>query len=72
MENSDGLVVSDGTWTYKIPTIDNIPKQFNIKLMKSGHHEKRVLSSKGSNVPLCTVTLLSVPTSMTEVFANFV
>ena len=52
VENSDGLVVSDGTWTYKIPTIDNIPKQFNIKLMKSGHHEKRVLSSKGINVPL--------------------
>ncbi|KAJ8458929.1 hypothetical protein OPV22_031855 [Ensete ventricosum] len=51
VENSDGLVVSDGTWTYKIPTVDTIPKQFNVKLMKSGHHEKRVLSSKASGEP---------------------
>ncbi|XP_042463038.1 indole-3-acetaldehyde oxidase-like [Zingiber officinale] len=51
VENSDGLVVSDGTWTYKIPTVDTIPKQFNVKLMKSGHHEKRLLSSKASGEP---------------------
>ncbi|KAG6530876.1 hypothetical protein ZIOFF_004638 [Zingiber officinale] len=51
VENSDGLVVSDSTWTYKIPTIDTIPKQFNVKLMKSGHHEKRLLSSKASGEP---------------------
>ncbi|RVW19333.1 Abscisic-aldehyde oxidase [Vitis vinifera] len=29
--NSDGLVVTEGTWTYKIPTIDTIPKQFNVE-----------------------------------------
>ncbi|WOL15296.1 indole-3-acetaldehyde oxidase-like isoform X4 [Canna indica] len=51
VQNSDGLVVSDGTWTYKIPTVDTIPKQFNVKLLKSGHHEKRVLSSKASGEP---------------------
>jgi hypothetical protein len=45
--NSDGLLVSDGTWTYKIPTVDTIPKQFNVKLLNSGFHKKRVLSSKG-------------------------
>uniref|UniRef100_I1Q8B1 Aldehyde oxidase n=2 Tax=Oryza glaberrima TaxID=4538 RepID=I1Q8B1_ORYGL len=49
--NSDGLVVSDGTWTYKIPTVDTIPKQFNVKLLNSGVHKKRVLSSKASGEP---------------------
>ncbi|KAG6482122.1 hypothetical protein ZIOFF_058753 [Zingiber officinale] len=51
VENSDGLVVSDGTWTYKIPTIDTIPKHFNVKLLSSRHHQKRVLSSKASGEP---------------------
>ena len=45
--NSEGLVVTEGTWTYKIPTIDTIPKQFNVEILNSGHHTKRVLSSKG-------------------------
>ncbi|KAK3124513.1 hypothetical protein QOZ80_7BG0587630 [Eleusine coracana subsp. coracana] len=49
--NPDGLVVSDGTWTYKIPTLDTIPKQFNIELLNSGFHKKRVLSSKASGEP---------------------
>ncbi|KAK9175347.1 hypothetical protein WN944_027353 [Citrus x changshan-huyou] len=49
--NSDGLVVSEGTWTYKIPTIDTIPKQFNVEILNSGHHQKRVLSSKASGEP---------------------
>ncbi|XP_058105796.1 indole-3-acetaldehyde oxidase-like isoform X2 [Magnolia sinica] len=44
--NSDGLVISDGTWTYKIPSVDTIPKEFNVELLNSGHHKKRVLSSK--------------------------
>ncbi|KAJ1287856.1 hypothetical protein BS78_02G042800 [Paspalum vaginatum] len=49
--NSDGLLISDGTWTYKIPTVDTIPKQFNVKLLNSGPHKKRVLSSKASGEP---------------------
>ncbi|VAH46287.1 unnamed protein product [Triticum turgidum subsp. durum] len=49
--NTDGLVVSDGTWTYKIPTVDTIPKQFNVELRNSGFHKKRVLSSKASGEP---------------------
>jgi len=48
LSNSDGLVVSDGTWTYKVPTVDTIPKKFNVEILNSGHHQKRVLSSKGS------------------------
>ncbi|XP_042416510.1 indole-3-acetaldehyde oxidase-like isoform X5 [Zingiber officinale] len=50
-ENSDGLVISDGTWSYKIPSIDTIPKHFNIRVMNSGHHKDRVLSSKASGEP---------------------
>ncbi|KAA8544404.1 hypothetical protein F0562_022416 [Nyssa sinensis] len=51
LANSDGLVIVDGTWTYKIPTIDTIPKQFNVEILNSGHHKKRVLSSKASGEP---------------------
>ncbi|KAG9445197.1 hypothetical protein H6P81_016537 [Aristolochia fimbriata] len=47
--NLEGLVVSEGTWTYKIPTVDNIPRQFHVELLNSGHHQNRVLSSKGSS-----------------------
>ncbi|KAJ7960370.1 putative Aldehyde oxidase [Quillaja saponaria] len=51
LTNSDGLVVAEGTWTYKIPTIDTIPKHFNVEILSSGHHQKRVLSSKASGEP---------------------
>lgn len=51
LTNEDGLMVSNSTWTYKIPTIDTIPQNFNIHLLNSGHHEKRVLSSKTSGEP---------------------
>ncbi|KAJ0616360.1 putative aldehyde oxidase [Helianthus annuus] len=51
LTNSDGMVVVDGTWTYKIPTIDTIPKQLNVQILNSGHHKKRVLSSKASGEP---------------------
>ncbi|CAH2065523.1 unnamed protein product, partial [Thlaspi arvense] len=49
--DSEGLVVTDGTWTYKIPTIDTIPRRFNVEILNSGCHEKRVLSSKASGEP---------------------
>ncbi|KDP42926.1 hypothetical protein JCGZ_23868 [Jatropha curcas] len=49
--NSDGLVIEEGTWTYKIPTIDTIARQFNVEILNSGHHQKRVLSSKASGEP---------------------
>jgi xanthine dehydrogenase molybdopterin-binding subunit B len=57
--NSDGLVVHDGTWTYKIPTVDTIPKQFNVELVNSAREQRRVLSSKGE-VFLETVSTSSV------------
>ncbi|KAK9734655.1 hypothetical protein RND81_04G155000 [Saponaria officinalis] len=51
LTNSEGLVIADSTWTYKIPTIDTIPRQLNVEIMNSGHHQKRVLSSKASGEP---------------------
>ncbi|XP_058105792.1 indole-3-acetaldehyde oxidase-like isoform X2 [Magnolia sinica] len=51
LTNSDGLVVSDGTWTYKVPTIDTIPKEFNVEILNSGHHKNHLLSSKASGEP---------------------
>ncbi|KAK1434885.1 hypothetical protein QVD17_00639 [Tagetes erecta] len=51
LTNSDGLVIADGTWTYKIPTIDTIPKQLNVQILNSGYHKNRVLSSKASGEP---------------------
>ncbi|KAJ0241639.1 Indole-3-acetaldehyde oxidase [Hirschfeldia incana] len=49
--NSEGLLVTDSTWTYKIPTVDTIPRRFNVEMLNSGRHEKRVLSSKASGEP---------------------
>ncbi|KAK7300354.1 hypothetical protein RJT34_11198 [Clitoria ternatea] len=49
--NHDGMVLQDGTWNYKIPTIDTIPKQFNVQILNTGHHQQRVLSSKASGEP---------------------
>ncbi|CAN4119107.1 unnamed protein product [Withania somnifera] len=51
LTNEGGLMVSDSTWTYKIPTIDTIPQNFSVHLVNSGHHKKRVLSSKASGEP---------------------
>ncbi|KAF2299837.1 hypothetical protein GH714_004282 [Hevea brasiliensis] len=39
--NSDGLSNAEGTWTYKIPTLDTIPKQFNVEILNSRHHQNR-------------------------------
>lgn len=43
-----GLVVQQGTWDYKIPTVDTIPRHFNVEILNTGHHKDRVLSSKGT------------------------
>ncbi|CAG7870145.1 unnamed protein product [Brassica rapa] len=49
--DSEGLLLTDSTWTYKIPTVDTIPRQFNVEILNSGRHEKCVLSSKASGEP---------------------
>ncbi|KAF0908662.1 hypothetical protein E2562_027223 [Oryza meyeriana var. granulata] len=49
--NSEGLVISNSTWDYKIPSVDTIPKQFNAEVLNTGYHKHRVLSSKASGEP---------------------
>lgn len=61
--NAEGLLISDSTWTYKIPTIDTIPKQFNVEVLSSGHHKNRVLSSKGISKTFYVVDIPSCNTS---------
>ncbi|KAM3303274.1 aldehyde oxidase 4 [Capsicum chacoense] len=51
LTNEDGLMVTNSTWTYHIPTIDTIPKRLNVRVLNSGHHKKRILSSKASGEP---------------------
>ncbi|KAF3661702.1 hypothetical protein FXO37_12802 [Capsicum annuum] len=53
--NEDGLMVSNSTWMYKIPTI---PQNFNVQVLNSGHHKKRVLSSK--SIILSSFTFISL------------
>lgn len=48
LTNSDGLAVTNSTWNYKIPTVDTIPKEFNVELFNSPHNKNRILSSKGA------------------------
>ncbi|XP_057820300.2 indole-3-acetaldehyde oxidase isoform X2 [Cryptomeria japonica] len=49
--DKNGKLVSDGTWTYKVPTIDTIPQKFNVELLNSPLHQARILSSKASGEP---------------------
>ncbi|KAF8655092.1 hypothetical protein HU200_061223 [Digitaria exilis] len=49
--NSDGLMISNSTWDYKIPSVDIIPKKFNAEILNTGYHKNRVLSSKASGEP---------------------
>ncbi|PIN02954.1 Xanthine dehydrogenase [Handroanthus impetiginosus] len=51
LSNKDGLVITDSTWTYRIPTVDTIPKEFNVELLNSEHHRNRILSSKATGEP---------------------
>uniref|UniRef100_A0A7N0USU0 indole-3-acetaldehyde oxidase n=2 Tax=Kalanchoe fedtschenkoi TaxID=63787 RepID=A0A7N0USU0_KALFE len=51
LSGADETVIADGTWNYKIPTVDTIPKKLNVEIVNSGNHKKRVLSSKASGEP---------------------
>ncbi|GJN12246.1 hypothetical protein PR202_ga30541 [Eleusine coracana subsp. coracana] len=51
LTNKDGLMISNSTWDYKIPSVDTIPKQFNAEVLNTGYHKHRVLSSKASGEP---------------------
>ncbi|KAF3680585.1 hypothetical protein FXO38_02229 [Capsicum annuum] len=51
LTNEDGLMVTNSTWTYHKPTIDTTPKRLNVRVLNSGHHKKRIISSKASGEP---------------------
>ncbi|KAL3677014.1 hypothetical protein R1sor_026962 [Riccia sorocarpa] len=46
--DENGVLITNGTWTYKPPTIDNIPHQFNVELLNSAADSNRFLSAKGA------------------------
>ena len=50
LTNEEGLMTTNSTWDYKIPSLDNVPKKFNARVLNTGHHPDRVLSSKGNVV----------------------
>jgi abscisic-aldehyde oxidase len=55
--NSDGLMISNSTWDYKIPSVDIIPNQFHAEVLNTGYHKNRVLSSKGSHFSYSLIAL---------------
>eukprot|EP00897_Mesotaenium_endlicherianum_P007758 jgi/Mesen1/700/ME000109S_10923 len=49
--DAGGKLLSDGTWDYKIPSYDTIPRQLSVELLHGAPHRKGVLSSKASGEP---------------------
>lgn len=45
--DADGVCLSDGTWTYKIPSADSIPRDFRVELLGNASNDKGILGSKG-------------------------
>lgn len=46
-----GKLLSDSTWTYKIPTAADIPRRFNVTFLQDSPHIRSVMSSKASGEP---------------------
>lgn len=57
VETENGRELADGTWGYKVPTIDTIPKRLHVELFNSPALQERVLSSKGK-MPMACVRYL--------------
>ncbi|KAL3677013.1 hypothetical protein R1sor_026961 [Riccia sorocarpa] len=49
--DENGVLITNGTWTYKPPTTDNIPHQFNVELLNTAVDPSRILSSKSAGEP---------------------
>lgn len=49
-----GRLVSDGTWEYKPPSFDTIPRELNVYMLEDSENRPGILSSKGllTSVPL--------------------
>ncbi|KAK9835884.1 hypothetical protein WJX74_010187 [Apatococcus lobatus] len=46
-----GRLLTDSTWTYKIPTAPCVPSQFNVSFLKDSPNEHGVMSSKACGEP---------------------
>lgn len=51
VEPETGKLLSDSTWTYKIPTAADIPRNFNVTFLKNSPKIHSVMSSKASGEP---------------------
>ncbi|KAI5083886.1 hypothetical protein GOP47_0000055 [Adiantum capillus-veneris] len=47
----NGVLLTNGTWTYKPPTVDNIPRKFHVEMISGAARQNRVLSSKACGEP---------------------
>jgi len=49
--SSKGVVYTRGPGTYKIPSADDVPREFNVKLLKGSSNKKAIFSSKAVGEP---------------------
>lgn len=58
--NEQGVLTTGTTWDYKVPTVDAVPRSFNVHLLERAPHARGVLSSKAVGEPplLLAVTAL--------------
>ena len=55
-----GAQAHDGTWEYKIPTVQDIPRIFNVELIQNDKFADGIMSSKASGEPpLCVAPCLT-------------
>ncbi|KAK9842187.1 hypothetical protein WJX84_005055 [Apatococcus fuscideae] len=58
-----GRLLTDSTWTYKIPTAPCVPSQFNVSFLKDSPNEHGVMSSKACGEP----SLMLAPATVARV-----
>ena len=51
VHSPDGVLLTQGPGTYKIPAFGDIPREFNVALLKGSSNPKAVYSSKGIGEP---------------------
>ncbi|MCO5614961.1 hypothetical protein L7F22_069247 [Adiantum nelumboides] len=49
--DENGVLLTDGTWIYKPPTVDNILRKFHVEMISGAARQDRVLSSKACGEP---------------------
>ncbi len=80
VEPKSGKLLSDSTWTYKIPTAADIPRKFNVSFLKDSPNIRSVMSSKASGEPSMMLSMsvlyalrravLAAKNSLSEAAAN--